>query len=169
MNKHPDAVARSKLLKVKRVLEGAGKLIWLLGAMLFALGIYSAFWHSVPGEVLEQRKLYATAGGYTTPRAARAETVAFPMTHYAYAYKGHAYTSRLICWCIPVGLLKEVSAGDSVPVYVADALPSVSVLVPGPDYVTALFLFIVGAAPWGIALYIRRLLAQQVEAASRGE
>ena len=58
--------------------------------------------------------------------------------------------------CIPIGILKDVSSGDKVSVYVLDALPSVSVLHPGPDYVAIILLLIIGAAPWGLAQLIRQ-------------
>ncbi len=71
--------------------------------------------------------------------------------------------SSLTCLCIPIGILKDVSSGDKVPVYVLDALPSVSVLHPGPDYVALILLLIIGAAPWGLAQLIRQQAFPQPE------
>ena len=71
--------------------------------------------------------------------------------------------SSLTCLCIPIGILKDVSSGDKVSVYVADVLPSVSVLHPGPDYAALILLLIIGAAPWGLAQLIRQQAFPQPE------
>lgn len=163
MNKNLDSVAAAKLLKTLRALEVAGKLIWFCGFGLFAIGFYSAFWSKVPGEVLERGVLDSSAGGYTTPHAARAKAITFQSARYAYSYDGQDYTSRLTCLCIPIGILKGVSSGDNVSVYVADVLPSVSVLHPGPDYAALILLLVIGAAPWGLAQLIRQQAFPQPE------
>ncbi len=69
----------------------------------------------------------------------------------------------LTCLCIPIGILKDVSSGDKVPVYVLDALPSVSVLHPGPDYVALILLLIIGTAPWGFAQLVRQQAFPKLE------
>lgn len=163
MYKNLDSVAAAKLLKTLRALEVAGKLIWFCGFGLFAIGFYSAFWSKVPGEVLERGVLDSSAGGYTTPHAARAKAITFQSARYAYSYDGQDYTSRLTCLCIPIGILKGVSSGDNVSVYVADVLPSVSVLHPGPDYAALILLLVIGAAPWGLAQLIRQQAFPQPE------
>ena len=163
MHKNLDSVAAAKLLKTLRALEVAGKLIWFCGFGLFVIGFYSLFWSKVPGDVLERGILHTSAGGYTTPHAARAKAITFQSARYAYSYDGQNYTSRLTCLCIPIGILKDVSSGDKVSVYVADVLPSVSVLHPGPDYVALILLLIIGAAPWGLAQLIRQQAFPQPE------
>ena len=163
MYKNLDSVAAAKLLKTLRALQVAGKLIWFCGFGLFAIGFYSAFWSKVPGEVLERGVLDSSAGGYTTPHAARAKAITFQSARYAYSYDGQDYTSRLTCLCIPIGILKGVSSGDKVSVYVADVLPSVSVLHPGPDYAALILLLVIGAAPWGLAQLIRQQAFPQPE------
>lgn len=141
-----------------------GWLIWVLGLLAFAAGIYSVYWPRIPADVLERGHTQSSAGGYNTPRATGTYSVNIQLIHYAYTYQGRQYNSWLPCFCLPVGILEDIGHGDVVQVHVLESLPAISVIRAGPDWAIIILLTVLGTIPQGFAWLIRNALTQQATA-----
>lgn len=148
------------LLKLAFRLSLLARSIWLAGILIAALGIYSLYWPTVQGEVMQQGNMRSSGGGYNMRHAARVHTVNVQFIQYGYRYRGQSYSSWLPCFCLPIGVFEDTEPGTAIPVYVLDALPAISVLRTGPDLPGSIVLMVLGAIPWGFARLIRNFVAK---------
>lgn len=159
----PSSDTRS-LLKLASWLDLLARSMGLATILIFALGIYSVYWPAVPGTIMQQGSIRSSGGGYNTPRATKAHSVNVQLIQYSYHYQGKTYNSWLPCFCLPIGIFETIDPNTAVPVYVLNAIPSISVLRTGPDLPSSLVLLVLGSIPWGFARLIRNFVAKERQA-----
>ena len=138
----------------------AAWVIWSVAAVGLMLGVYTTTWKKVPGSVVSTGSFGTFYGGYSTRYAASGGYRRFDTVEYSYWHKGQHSSGRLICFCVPISVLGEVSPGQQIPVYITKYAPSFGVMRVGPDLLAILLLILIGAALYYFAHSLERLARQ---------
>lgn len=143
----------------------AAWIIWSVAAVGLMLGLYTTSWDKVSGSVVSTGSFGTFYGGYQTGKAARGGYLRFDKVEYSYWYDDRYYSGRLICICVPIWVVRDVSPGQDVPVYVSKHAPWFGVLRVGPDLLAVFLLILIGAALYYFAHALENL-ARQLESKS---
>jgi hypothetical protein len=131
--------------------------MWLVALIALILGLHTSSWQKVSGAIVTQGSFGTLYGGYTTRHAAKGGYLRFDKAEYSYWHEDRYYFGRLICICIPLGVLTKAPDGRTIPVYVLRHAPGFSVLRTGPDYIGIVLLILIGAAPYYLAYVLDKL------------